>query len=163
MKTLPGGWLLVAAVIFGILVPLPADAQKVTLPEEMVKARPELSVAKQQLTMYTEHARRLLQTYRMALANESIPIDENLVQPARNTYALIRAANESMGLMKQYMKYPDPVFELARKRLLEAQNLTRTPVDRYTWSMQREAYLSLSVRDVERALQLKEQALVILP
>jgi hypothetical protein len=163
MKNLHGRWLLAAAVAFGILVPLPADAQKVTLPEETVKARPDLSVAKRQLTMADELGRRMLQSFRAAQANGAIPVDESLVQPARNTYALIRAARESMALRKEYMKYPDPVFELAYKRVTDAWNLSRTPVDKYTWSLERDNYLSISVRDVDRALQLVQQALIILP
>lgn len=162
MKNLHVRWLVAVALLAGILVP-PVDAQKTTLPAETLKARPDLSVAKQQLTMAGELGRRVLQSYRAALANNGIPVDESLVQPARNTYALIRAANESMELSKQYMKYPDPVFELAKKRVYEAWTLSRTPVDKYSWSLERNNYLSISVRDVDRALQLVEQALVILP
>jgi hypothetical protein len=163
MRRLQGGQLLAAALAFAILAPLPSHAQKVTLSEEAVKARPDMSVAKRQLTMASDLGRRTLQSFRAAQTDSSISVDENFVQPARNTYALIRAARESMDLKKQYMKYPDPVFDLAYKRVAEAWNLSRTPVDKYTWSMERDAYLSISVRDVDRALQLVQQALIILP
>ena len=163
MKKLHAPWIAAAAVVIGILVPSPAGAQKTTLPAETLKATPDLWVAKRQLTMADELGRRMLQNFRAAQANNSIPVDESLVQPARNTYALIRAARESMELRKEYMKYPDPVFELAYKRVAEAWNLSRTPVDKYTWSLERDNYLSISVRDVDRALQLVEQALIILP
>lgn len=162
MKNLHVRWLVAVTLLAGILVP-PVDAQKTTLPAEMLKARPDVSVAKQQLTMAGELGRRVLQSFRAAQANNSIPIDESLVQPARNTYALIRAAGESMQLRKQYMKYPDPAFELAHKRLIEAWNLSRTPVDKYSWSLERNNYLSISVRDLDRALQIVELVLVLLP
>lgn len=163
MKALRGSWLVAVAVTFGILAPPPADAQKTTLPPEMMKASPDLSVAKRQLHMADDLGRRVLQNYRAALANDGIPIDESLVQPARNTYALIRSARESMEQTKQYMKYPDPVFDLAYKRVTDAWNISRTPVEKYTWSLERSRYLSISVQDLDRALRLVEQALVILP
>jgi hypothetical protein len=165
MKNLHASRLVVAVTLIGsgLLAGPSAFAQKVTLPDESVKARPDLSVATRQLRMADELGRRVLQSYRAALANDGIPIDEALVQPARNAYALIRAANESMELRKQYMKYPDPVFELAHKRVGEAWNLSRTPVDKYNWTRERNNYLSTSIRDLDRALQLVEQALVLLP
>lgn len=163
MKILHGRWLAAITIMFAFVAPLPSYAQKTTLPPETMKASPDLSVAIGQLRMADGLGRRVLQSYRAALANDNIPIDEALVQPARNTYALIRSARESMEQRKQYMKYPDPMFELAYTRVTEAWNLSRTPAEKYTWSLERHNYLSISVRDLDRALQLVEQALVLLP
>lgn len=162
MKTLRGIWLVVVAVTFGFLAPPSASAQKTTLPAEMLKPSADLSVAKRQLQMAAELGRRVVQGLQAAPADAGSPLDNTLLQSASNTYALIRAARESMEARTIYMKYPDPSFGLAHKRVFDAWNLARTPVDMEK-NVDRPRYLATSIRDLNRALQLVDQALIILP
>jgi hypothetical protein len=159
MKHLRSGWLLAATVVFGVLAPLPASAQKTTLPAEVLKPSADMSVSKGQLRMAADLGRRVLQRLEAAPTDAGSPIDENLIQAARNTYALIRTAREGMEHSKIYMKYPDPAFELAYKRVLDAWNLARSPID----MVDRPNYRATSIRDLRRALQLVDQALTLLP
>jgi hypothetical protein len=159
MKLLRSGRLLAATVIFGFLAPLPATAQKTTLPAEMLKPSADMSVSKRQLRMGAELGRRVLQRLEAAASDAGSPVDENVIQAARNTYALIRAAREGMEHSKIYMKYPDPAFELAFNRVRDAWNLARSPID----MVDRPNYLATSIRDLGRALQLVDQALTLLP
>lgn len=143
-----------------------AIAQKVTLPPSVVKASPNPAVTKNQLNMAADLGRRVLQGLQAAPTEASIPLealDESVVQGARNTYALIRAARESLELQRDRQKFPDPVLDLAFKRLTEAWNLSRTPVDMYNWRIERPRYLAMSIRDLTRALQLVEQVQALLP
>jgi hypothetical protein len=162
MKNLHSAWLLTATVVLWLLAPMSAYAQKTTLPAEMLKTSADMWVAKRQLQMGAELGRRVIQGLEAAPADASTPLDENLIQSARNTYALIRSAKESMEARKIYMKYPDPAFDLAYKRVLDAWNLSRTPVDMEK-DVYRPQYLATSLRDLKRALELVDQALIILP
>jgi hypothetical protein len=162
MKDLHGAWLLTATFVLGLLAPMSAHAQKTTLPAETLKPSADMSVAKRQLQMGADLGRRVIHGLETAPADVGTPLDENLIQSARNTYALIRAARESMDARKIYMKYPDPVFDLAYKRVFDAWNLARTPVDMEK-NVDRPRYLATSIRDLKRALELVDQALIILP
>ncbi len=76
---------------------------------------------------------------------------------------LIRAARHSIELAREGQKYPDPLLEMAFKRVDEAWNLSRTPVDKYSWGMARQQYLEVSVHDLTAALHLVDQVLMLLP
>ena len=52
---------------------------------------------------------------------------------------------------------------MAFKRVDEAWNLSRTPVDKYSWGMARQQYLEVSVHDLTAALHLVDQVLMLLP
>jgi hypothetical protein len=154
-------WLVVFAI-----VPDHAGAQKVTLPPSVVKASPDPAVIASQLRMASDLGRRVLQGLQAAPTDASLPLealDESVVQGARNTYALIRAAREGLEARRDRQKFPDPLVDLAYKRLTEAWNLSRTPVDMYAWKIERSRYLTMSIRDLTRALQLIEQVQVLLP
>ena len=162
MKHLRSGWLLAATVVFGFLAPPSASAQKTTLPAEVLKPSADLSVAKRQLQMAAELGRRVVQGLQAAPVDAASPLDNTLLQAASNTYALIRAARESMDARTIYMKYPDPAFDLAHKRVFDAWNLARSPID-LDRNVNRPRYLSVAIHDLKRALQLVDQALIILP
>ena len=138
-----------------------ADAQKVTLPRSAVQPTFDLNTIKSQLRMGAELGRKVLAGLEAAPQDNAVPLDERLVQDARNTYALIRAAREGMEKQKDRQKTADPLFDLAYKRVTDAWNLARTPVDKYNRGIhERRRYLDISTRDLRRALQLVDQALI---
>src|SRR5712692_10612036 len=122
--------ILAAVVILCSLTghPLPAYAQKTSLPASTITASSERAVIKNQLAMASRLGRRALAGLQAAPRDDSIPLDEGTLQAARDTYVLIRAALHGLDLTRQTQKFPDPVVDLAYKRLTEAWNLSRSPV-----------------------------------
>jgi hypothetical protein len=158
-----GRGFLTLAVLLGLGTVSPALAQKTTLPASAYTASNRSSVYTQQLRMASELGRRALAELEKAPTDEGVALDESVVQPARDTYVLIRAARHSMELARETQKYPDPVLEMAFKRIDNAWNLSRTPVDKFTWAMTRQEYLELSIHDLTAALHLVDQVLMMLP
>jgi len=157
--------LLTAAVLLGVGSLNLALAQKTTLPVSAYTSVGQSSVYTQQLRMASELGRRALAALENAPTDEGVPLDESVVQPARDTYVLIRAARHSMELARETQKYPDPLLEIAFKRVDSAWNLSRTPVDKFSWgeSLTRRQYLDVSVHDLTLALHLVDQVLMLLP
>jgi hypothetical protein len=155
--------LLTLAVLLGLGSVSPALAQKTTLPVSAYTSVGRSSVYTQQLRMAAEIGRRALANLENAPTDDGTPLEESVVQPARDTYVLIRAARHSIELAREGQKYPDPLLEMAFKRVDEAWNLSRTPVDKYSWGMARQQYLEVSVHDLTAALHLVDQVLMLLP
>ncbi len=157
--------LLTVAVLLGVGSLNLALAQKTTLPVSAYTSVGRSSVYTQQLRMASELGRRALAALENAPTDEGVPLDESVVQPARDTYVLIRAARHSMELARETQKYPDPLLEIAFKRVDSAWNLSRTPVDKFSWgeSLTRRQYLDVSVHDLTLALHLVDQVLMLLP
>lgn len=141
----------------------PAAAQKVTLPAGVLAASNKSAVYTGQLRMASELGRRALASLEAAPTDDSAPLDESVVQPARDTYALIRSARHGMELARENQKITDPLLDLAFKRVDDAWNLSRTPVDKFSWGMTHQQYIDVSVRDLTKALHLVDQVLVLLP
>ena len=141
----------------------PASAQKVTLPAGVIAASSNRAVYTGQLRMAAEIGRRALASLEAAPTDDSAPLDESVVQPARDTYALIRAARHGMELAREFQKIQDPLLDLAFRRVDDAWNLSRTPVDKFSWGMTHQQYIDMSVRDLRKALRLVDQILILLP
>lgn len=155
--------LLTLVVLLGLGSLTPALAQKTTLPASAYTASNRSSVYTQQLRMAAEIGRRALTNLENAPTDNGTPLEESMIQPARDTYVLIRAARHSIEMARESQKFPDPVLEIAFKRVDDAWNLSRTPVDKYTWGMERQEYLELAIHDLTAALHLVDQALILLP
>jgi hypothetical protein len=80
------------AVLLGLGSLSPALAQKTTLPPAAYAFSNRSSVYTQQLRMASELGHRALAELKRAPTDEGVPLDESVVQPARDTYVLIRAA-----------------------------------------------------------------------
>src|SRR5262249_47094507 len=80
----------------------------------------------------------------------------------RRAYILIRAAwwGTDLAIQKQSTSYQDPMLALANKRLNQARDLARYPVD-FTGGPRAE-YVSKSVESLSHSLRLVQQVLVIL-
>jgi hypothetical protein len=150
--------------VLGLLsAPPESTAQKTTLPPELVRASMEPSKISRQLRMASELGRTVLNGLQALPADDTVPLDPGVLQGAKNTYVLIRTAKEGVELRMDRQKFKDPMTEVPFRRLVEAWNLSRTPVDKASWGMTRAEYLSISIRDLSRALQLVDQVLVMLP
>ena len=140
-----------------------AAAQPTSLPLSVTKASQDLRTIRNQLEMAQQFGRTAMQKLKATPRDNSIPLDTDTIRAFRDTYVMIRAAKEGVELRKDRQKYPDPVLELAHKRLFEAWNLARTPTDKLSWSLPRARFLDISIRDMGQALRLVDQVLVLLP
>lgn len=143
---------------------LPAPAQKTTLPPNLNTSNPQSAFIKNQLKISTDLARKTLAGLEAMPADDSIPIDESMLQNARNTYVLIRAARHGMELAREQSRIPDPVMDLAYKRVTDAWNLARNPVDRSSSAgIPRQQYISESIQQLNLAVRLINQAMMLMP
>ena len=133
----------------------PAQGQSEPVPSR------EPAIYKAQIREAIGLSRRTLRELQAIPNDDSIPIDPNVIHNARMAYYMVRSARHGMWLAKERQTSPDPVFELAFKRVDQAWHLARFPVDQRT--MQRGDYLGQSIPNVQLAIRLLEQALVILP
>ena len=151
-----------------LLTALPAKASAQRDLSASIAASREPAVIKGQLRMASDLGRKVLAGLQASTPDESVPLDPNLHKAARDTYVLIRTARHGMVLIKEWNEgrkgvLPDPVFELAYKRVDAAWNLSRTAVDGWGSSFGRQEYLRRSTEDLGRALQLIDQALALMP
>ncbi len=152
-----------AALALNLLEAAPILAQKTTLPPSLNTSKPQGAFIQHQLRIAVDLGRRTLAGLQALPADDSIPIDEGTLQNARDTYVLIRAARHGMELAKANNRFSDPVLELSYKRVDQAWNLARTPVDRASDGIGRRQYLQESIRNLSEALRLLDQVLVLMP
>jgi hypothetical protein len=155
----------VAILILALGGVTPVAAQKTTLDGATLAASKNPAVIKNQLTLAAQFGRKALAGLEATSPDAPMPPEDSVVQPARDTYVLIRAALHGLEFAKESQRYPDPVIELAYKKVFDAWNLSRVPVDRAGWApgSSRREYLALSVQHLRQALRLVDQALVLLP
>ncbi|MGH9190116.1 MAG: hypothetical protein ACRD0Q_08805 [Acidimicrobiales bacterium] len=142
---------------------LPASAQKSAIPPNMVQGNSNKRIIAGQLRLAAKLGRKAMAGFEATPRDNAIPIDQDTIQAAQDTYALIRAARHGMELLFETQKVRDPVDQLTFKKLDEAWNASRYPIDRLSWGIPREKYLSESLQGLSRAMQLVDQALVFLP
>jgi hypothetical protein len=118
-------------------------------------------VFKAQLAEFILEGRRLMREIQALPVDDSVPVDPRVHHHAHQVYVLIRVGLHGMELAIQRQTYQDPVFNLAYKKVEAAWNLSRFPVD--NTGLPRSEYIGRSVRDLTRAIQLVNQALIILP
>jgi hypothetical protein len=93
-------------------------------------------------------------------ADNSTPVDATSLQAARDAYVLMRSARHGLGWQREARKFPDPILDMVFKRVEDAWNLSRTPVDRTGYDPVR--YAEVSVRDMTKAIRFLDQALGLL-
>jgi hypothetical protein len=119
------------------------------------------AIYKSQLREAVALGRKTLRALEALPNDDSVPIDPKVLNDARSTYVLVRAARHGMELHREYQKYPEPMLELAFKRVDQAWDLSRVPID-YR-GLPRHQYIPRATGDLSQALRLINQALVILP
>ena len=154
-----GPWIrysLALAVLASQSCPLHAVAQYSSLPANVIAPSAENSVIRNQLTLARKLEQQALQGFLALPRGNSVPIDPVSHQAAANAYVLIRAARHGMGWQKDRKKFQDPTFDLVFKRVDDAWNLARTPVDRPDKG-------ELVLEDMNKAIRLLDQALAMMP
>ena len=145
----------------------PARAQGV--PESMLRSSRDTAVIKGQLRLAVTLGSEVLAGLQAAPLDDSVPLDPALIKKARETYALVRAGRHGFELENEWNDgkkgiIRDPIKELAFKRVDVAWNLSRTPIESLTSAgVSRADYLQHATEDLAKAIQLINQALVILP
>lgn len=138
-------------------------AQKTSLPASVITPSPQPAVISRQLKLAQQLARKSLAGLEATSSDEATPIDESVIQAARDTYVLIRAARHGMELSQSTRKFPDPVMDLTFKRVTQAWDLARIPVDKYSWGIARGDYLRQSIPALSQVVRLLDQTLVTMP
>jgi hypothetical protein len=135
----------------------------------MFTASRDNAVIKSQLKLAVVWGREVLARLEAAPTDDSAPIDPVLLKKARETYALIRTGRHGFILEREWNDgrkgiLPDPIKDLAFKRVDNAWNLARTAVDlSSSLGTPRAEYLQRSADDMRQAIQQINQALAILP
>jgi len=156
------GAVMILILAFGGIAPV--AAQKTTIDANTLAPSKDPAVVKNQLTLAARFGRRALAGLAATSPDAPMPPEDSVLQPARDTYVLIRAALGSLQHAKESRRVPDPLIDLAYKKVSDAWNLSRVPVDRASSAgSSRREYLRQSVRSLRRALDLVDQALVLLP
>ncbi len=132
-----------------------AAAQHSDLPASVIAPSRENVAIRNQLTLARKLEHQALQGFMARPADNSIPIDAGALQAARNAYVLIRAARHGMGWQKEAKKSSDPVLDLVFKRVDDAWNLSRMPVDH--------SYDPRTIPAMTDAIRLLDQALTMMP
>jgi len=140
--------------------PLLVTAQPTSLAPNVIAPSRESSVIRNQLTMARKLEQQALQGIMAIPADNSTPVDATSLQAARDAYVLIRAARHGLGWQREAKKFPDPILDMVFKRVEDAWNLSRTPVDRTGYEPV--AYAQISLRDMTQAIRLLDQALALL-
>jgi len=122
----------------------------------------EPRVIAEQLREAAALGRNVLRDLEALPPDDSIPIDAQLYERARRTYYLIRTARYGLEAARSRQTYQDPMLTLAFKRVDQAWELSRTPVDAAK-SLPRAEYRAVSIRDLNTAVRLVNQALALLP
>ena len=157
--------ILAASAILCLLVahPLPASAQKSTIPESMYQGSLDKRVMADQLRLAAKIGRRALAGLQASPDDVSVPLDQNVIQAARETYALIRAARHGLEMLIGNQTFPNPIDQMAFKQITEAWDRSRYPIDKLSWAgIPRGQYLSESVQNLSQALQIVGRVLILL-
>ena len=142
----------------------PAHAQKTTIPDSLNVVNKEKAFWMSQLRLARQYGQKTLTGLQSAPTDEGAPIDESVYQAARDTYVLIRAARYGVfEAVREQHQPADPMLEITARRVNEAWNLSRTAVDAASSSISRQEYLTRSIHDLSRSMQLLDEVFVTLP
>ena len=140
--------------------PLVVTAQPTSLAPNVIAPSGQTSVIRNQLSMARKLEKQALEGVMAMPGDNSTPIDPTSLQAARDAYVLMRAARHGLNWQREARKFPDPILDMVYKRVEDAWNLSRTPVDRTGYEPA--AYAQVSVRDMTQAIRLLDQALALL-
>ena len=141
--------------------PLVVTAQPTSLAPNVIAPSGQTSVIRNQLSMARKLEKQALEGVMAMPGDNSTHIDPTSLQAARDAYVLMRAARHGLNWQREARKFPDPILDMVFKRVEDAWNLSRTPVDRT--GLEPVAYSQMSLRDMTQAIRLLDQALALLP
>jgi len=141
----------------------PAQAQKSTVAEGLLVQKAETAWWMGQLQQARAFGAKALAGLQASPPTDSEPVDEAVLQAARNTYVLIRSARGGIEMAKSHRRVNDPMLDVVFQRVDEAWNLARVPVDQISWGKPRAEYLDVSTASLARSLRLLDQVFVLMP
>jgi hypothetical protein len=141
----------------------PARAQKTTVPESLLAQRAERTWWMGQLRQARQFGGRALAGLQGTQPNDSDPVEETVLQAARDTYVLIRSARGGIEMARSDRRHNDPVLDLVFRRVDEAWVLARAPVDQASWGKSKAEYLDVSISSLRQSLRLLDQVFVLMP
>ena len=140
--------------------PLLVTAQPTSLAPNVIAPSGTTAVIRNQLTMARKLEKQALEGVMAIPGDNSTPIDPTSLQAARDAYVLMRAARHGLNWQREARKFPDPILDMVYKRVEDAWNLSRTPVDRT--GSDPVAYAQMSIPHMTQAIRLLDQALTLL-
>jgi hypothetical protein len=141
----------------------PAPAQKTTVHESLLAQRPDPTWWMGQLRQARQFGDKALAGLQASDRSNSDLVEETVLQAARDTYVLIRAARGGIETARTDRRFSGPILDLVFRRVDEAWNLARVPVDQVTSGRSRADYLDASIPSLQRALRLLDQVFVLMP
>jgi hypothetical protein len=156
-RSRPGSTMVVVGTLILVLAGVPFALGQAQDPQPSSNPM----VFKAQLAEASVLAKRTLRELKSLRADDSTPLDPTVLNHARQTYVLIRAVRHGMGLLQLRQSVQDPVLEVARQRVEDAQNLARTAIDGRDWP--RAEYLPKAISDLSKSVRLLDQAMMIVP
>jgi hypothetical protein len=141
----------------------PAHAQKTTVPSSMLTVRRDQPGWSSQLRMAREFGQKTLLGLQNTSTDDGVPIDERVLQSARDTYVLVRVARYGVMEAVRDDRRNDPILQITLQKVEEAWQLARTPVEKAESSAPRQEYLEAAIRDLGRSMRLIDQILVVIP
>ena len=160
-----GSWLVVLTVLVGTATPVLAQGDAIP----SISSSGDPALIKSQLRRAVQVGGEVIAGLQEQAIDEMVPLDPVVIRKAKETYALIRAGRHGFELHKEKNEgkkfaLPDPIMDLAFKRVDTAWNLARYPLDYLnTKGISRQDYLHNSTESLGRALKLVNEALVLMP
>lgn len=141
----------------------PVLAQKTTVPENLLAQKPDPTWWMGQLRQARQLGGKALAGLQASAPGDSNPVEESVLQAARDTYVLIRSARGGIEMARADRRQNGPMLDLVFRRVDEAWNLARVPVNHATWGMPRAEYLDVSISSLRQSLRLLDQVFVLMP
>src|SRR5437016_3116520 len=103
--------ILAAGAILCLLIgqSLPANAQWTSIPDNMFQLHPDKRMIASQLRLSAKTGRKALAGLEASPRDSSVPLDDDVIRTARETYGLIRVARAGLQTFIGNQKFPDPV------------------------------------------------------
>lgn len=148
-------------VLSGLLVLAgPAAAQKSTYPDSMLRIVYEPRLIAAQLEAALAEAKKAMAGYEELGPDDPV---EGPLQAITNSYFLLRVALAGMSGIRGQKKYPDPLLDLAYRKVEQAWNRARGPIDSIHTSAPRIQYIEWSRVMIRDVVGLLEQIVAIWP
>lgn len=150
-------------VLASLACACPAQAQKTTVAEGLLVQKAATAWWMGQLNQARVFGAKALAGLQASPPNDSDPVDEAVLQAARDTYVLIRSARGGIEMARSGRRINDPLLDIVFLRVDEAWNLARVPVDQISWGKPRAEYLNVSTASLGKSLRLLDQVFLLMP
>jgi hypothetical protein len=136
--------------------PSPAVAQAGSI--DVISTNPRVIAAqlRQALNLSQQAVRELQQL------GPTEPLDAPM-RTMNRVYALIRFAHSGMDGARGARKFPDPIEDLQYRKVTDAFNISRRPLDEATSAYPRDEFIQRSIHNMSTTVTLLQQVVALLP